>query len=144
MKYLLYIILLLLLASCGQRFHVKRAEFHLRKAQEKGAQVNLDTTVREVKLKIEGVKVRFIPKPIFLNGDTVYFEDKGVSTKIVARRDSAGNTTVAATTKCPDKEIVYNDRTITKTVTAVKSTWLKWWMLLIAAAAGALLGILKR
>jgi hypothetical protein len=138
MKYLLYIILLLLLASCGQRFHVKRAEFHLRKAQEKGAQVNIDTLVKINKITLKGLKVEFTPKPITLN-DTIYFSKEKVVTKVVLKHDS-----IFVETNCPDTVFHFKTHTITKTVTAVKSTWLKWWMLLIAAAAGALLGILKR
>jgi hypothetical protein len=138
MKYLLYIILLLLLASCGQRFHVKRAEFHLRKAQEKGAQVNLDTVVKINQITLKGVKVEFIPKPITLN-DTIYFSKEKVTTKVVLKHDS-----IFVETNCPDTVFHFKERTITKTVTAVKSTWLRWWYLLIALAVGLVVGVLKR
>jgi hypothetical protein len=139
MKYLLYIILLLLLASCGQRFHVKRAEFHLRKAQEKGAQVNIDTLVKINKITLKGLKVEFTPKPITLN-DTIYFSKEKVVTKVVLKHDS-----IFVETNCPDTVFHFKERTITKTITAINKSWLKWWMLLIAAMLGAILfGILKR
>jgi hypothetical protein len=140
MKYLLYIILLLLLASCGQRFHVKRAKHHMDKALQKGAHIGTDSTFIERKIKIEGVKVRFIPKPIFPNQDTIYFEKQKVVTKVLLRHDS-----IFVETNCPDTVFHFKERTITKTITAINKSWLKWWMLLIAAMLGAILfGILKR
>jgi hypothetical protein len=138
MKFLLYIILLLLLTSCGQRFHVKRMKHHMDKALQKGAHLGTDTTFIERNIKIEGVRVEFTPKPITLN-DTIYFTKEKVVTKILLKHDS-----LFVETNCPDTVFHFKERTITKTVTAVKSTWLKWWYLLIALAVGLVVGALKR
>jgi DNA repair photolyase len=139
MKLTYQLLITLLLTGCGSAFHVKQYERHLRKAIEKGAKVNVDTTYTLTKLKVEGIKVRFIPKPIFPNGDTIYFEKERVLTKVLLKHDS-----IFVETNCPDTVYQFKTHTITKTVTAVQNSWLKWWMLVIAAAAGALLGILKR
>jgi hypothetical protein len=139
MKAITLLLTILLLTSCGPAFHVKRYNHHMAKALQKGAKVGTDTTYTLTKLKVEGIKVRFIPKPIFPNGDTIYFEKEKVTTKVLLKHDS-----IFVETNCPDTVYQFKTHTVTKTVTAVQNSWLKWWMLIIAAAAGALLGILKR
>jgi hypothetical protein len=111
------------------------------KALQKGGKSSTDTTYTLTKLKIEGIKVRFIPKPIFPNADTIYFEKEKVTTKVLLRHDS-----IFVETNCPDTVFQFKTHTITKTVTAVKGSWMtiKWWYLLIALCVGLLIGILKR
>jgi hypothetical protein len=139
MKLSYLLLITLLLTSCGASFHVKRYEHHMRKALQKGAKSSTDTTYTLTKLKVEGINVRFIPKPIFPNGDTIYFEKEKVVTKVLLRHDS-----IFVETNCPDTVYHFKERTITKTVTAINSSWLKWWYLLIALAVGLIVGVLKR
>jgi hypothetical protein len=139
MKLIYLLLITLLLTSCGSSFHVKRAKWHMMKAESMGVDISRDTVVKEVKLKIDGINVRFIPKPIFPNGDTIYFEKERVVTKVLLRHDS-----IFVETNCPDTVYHFKERTITKTVTAINSSWLKWWYLLIALAVGLIVGVLKR
>ena len=133
-----YLLIVLILTSCGPAYHLKRAEKHVKKAIEKGAKVGADTTYTFRELKIPGIKVQFEPKPITHN-DTVYFAKNKVVTKVLLKHDS-----IFVETQCPDTVIQVKEKTVTKTVTAVQKSWLKWWYLLIALAVGLVLGVFKR
>jgi hypothetical protein len=99
-----YLFLLLILSSCGAGFHVKRAQVHTLKAIAKGADVKQDTVFKEIVLKVPGVKVEFIPKPLVVN-DTLYFERDRVITKVLVKNIPGKTNTVYVTTDCPDARI---------------------------------------
>lgn len=80
-----YIIILILLTSCGPAAYLKRAERSIAKAKEKGAVVKSDTTFHT--FKVEGAKGEFNLGDIVLNRkdftrdrlvlkDTVIYKDK--------------------------------------------------------------------
>jgi hypothetical protein len=129
-----YIFLLLILSSCGSGFHVKRAKYHLMKAELKGASVKQDTVFKEIVLKVPGVKVEFIPKPLVVN-DTLYFERDRVITKVLVKNVPGKTSTVYVTTDCPDARIESKvPVTINQKITAKKGIGWEW--LLICYIAG--------
>jgi hypothetical protein len=129
-----YIFLLLILSSCGPGFHVKRAKMHTLKAIAKGADVKTDTIFKEIVLKVPGVKVEFIPKPLVVN-DTLYFEKDRVITKVLVKNMPGKTNTVYVTTDCPDTRIESKvPVTVNQKITAKKGIGWEW--LLICYIAG--------
>lgn len=76
-----YLVLLILLTSCGASYHLKQSKKHELKAIAKGAQVEADTVFKEIPVIIESVRVDsiFTAKP----GDTVYLEKDRLKIKYV-------------------------------------------------------------
>jgi hypothetical protein len=129
-----YLFLLLILTSCGSGFHVKRAQMHTLKAIAKGADLKVDTVFKEIILKVPGVKVEFIPKPLIVN-DTLYFERDRVITKVLVKNIPGKTNTVYVTTDCPDARIESKvPVTVNQKITA--RAGIGWHWLLICYIAG--------
>lgn len=80
---ILFVLLMWLLSSCGPGYHLKRRDYHERKAIEKGARVDADTTYKTlfVPVPIESVKTDTVFKSTL--GDTVRIEKERLSIKYV-------------------------------------------------------------
>jgi hypothetical protein len=107
-----YIILLILLSSCGSAHHLRRAERldarkqeQIQKAIAKGAKVKRDTTFKTVTFKVPGVKVEFTPKVLHDKSQPLIFIKDSVITKVVFRQGINGKDTVFVATDCPDAEV---------------------------------------
>jgi hypothetical protein len=107
---------------------------HTLKAIAKGADVKTDTIFKEIVLKVPGVKVEFIPKPLVVN-DTLYFEKDRVITKVLVKNMPGKTNTVYVTTDCPDTRIESKvPVTVNQKITAKKGIGWEW--LLICYIAG--------
>jgi hypothetical protein len=130
---------ILLITSCGPGFHVKRAKYHLMKAEMKGASVKQDTVFKEIVLKVPGVKVEFIPKPLVVN-DTLYFERDRVVTKVLVKNVPGKTNTVYVTTDCPDARIESKvPITVNQKITAKKG--ISWQSLLLYIIIAFIAGV---
>jgi len=76
-----YLILIILLSSCGPTFYLKKAERALKKAEQLGAQVRTDTIYKERLVFIDSVRVDsiFTAK----QGDTVFISKDKLQIKYV-------------------------------------------------------------
>lgn len=102
-----FIILLLVLTSCGSAYHQRRAAFHLSKLDSSDARsVTTDSTARKVIFagKKDSFKFKEVPKvPMYLKGK------EGIKTKYLRERD-----TVYLEVECPpDTVTVYDTKTTT-------------------------------
>jgi hypothetical protein len=137
-----YIFLLLILSSCGSGFHVKRAKMHTLKAIAKGASISHDTVFKEIVLKVPGVKVEFIPKPLIVN-DTLYFERDRVITKVLVKNVPGKTNTVYVTTDCPDVRIESKvPVTVNQKITAKKG--ISWQTVTLSIITAFVLGFLTK
>lgn len=159
MKTLPIVFVSLILLSCGSAYHLKRAKFHIAKAESLGAEWKSDT-VRETiyidppSFTADTVIVRdpsqtgeFIFLPSDTTGhtfgrsfdntfdwgiDTLRLKEKGIDTKVKIGPDK-----VYIKTKC-DPEIITKvvDKIIDNTIECPECV-IKWWWLLIAFLFGA-------
>lgn len=126
-----YVILLLILCSCGAANKLKRAERLIAKAESMGAVWHVDTVYKEVPYYVDSVRVDsvFIAK----EGDTVVIEKDRLKLKYVRLPGDS----VYIEAEC-EADTVYQNVpvTVTKTIEA-KSDWLKW--LIIGFVGGIVL-----
>jgi hypothetical protein len=105
MKYLL--LMLLLVTGCGPAWHLQKAQKHIDKAKEKGADVASDTTFAKVKFDIVGAKTQFDLGPTIISRqdgtvnkyiikDTIVYQDR-IKTIIKDNKIFV---------ECPDEEMV--------------------------------------
>lgn len=128
-----YIIILLLLISCGPVAKLKRAERLIKKAEEMGAVWHTDTIVQEIKVPVPEIVVQEIHHaPLH---DTVRIEKEKLKIKVVRIPGDS----IFVEGKCIADTIIKKvPVTITKTIKATGG--LRWWWLIVAAAVGMLLG----
>lgn len=126
-----YLALALLLCACSPAWHLRRAEYHIKKAEVKGAKVTVDT----VYVTKEVVTQHTRTDTIFQEStDTVRIEKEKLRIKYIKLPGDS----VYITGEClPDTVKVSVPVTITKHIEA-KAIW-RWWHLVIALLAGALL-----
>jgi len=131
-----YILILILLTSCGPAAYLKRAERSIAKAKEKGAKVKTDTTFHT--FKIEGAKGQFDLGDIILQRkdnvherpilkDTVIYKDR-IRTEIKDNKIFV---------ECPDEE-----KEVPVAVTTEISAGYTVWDLIKIALFGAVVGFL--
>lgn len=133
-----YIILLLILCSCGAAGKLKRAERLIKEAEAKGAVWHVDTVYKEVPLYVESVRV----DSVFVAqvGDTVVIEKERLKLKYVRL---AGDS-VYIEAEC-EADTVYQKVpvVVNKTIEA-KVNWWKYFLigfgacLLLVVAVGKL------
>lgn len=124
------ILLLILLSACSSSWHLKQAERHLRKAEQSGAQVRVDTVYKEIQVIVPEVRVDTLIKQVDFRDTITFYKDKfHVKVKIDTLLKS-----VYIEGKCESDTVkIEVPVTVTK---EIKSGWPKWW-LLVAALAGA-------
>jgi hypothetical protein len=142
MKNMKYLLLIFILSGCGAGFHVKRAKYHLMKAEMKGASVKQDTVFKEIVLKVPGVKVEFIPKPLVVN-DTLYFEKDRVITKVLVKNIPGKTNTVYVKTECPDARIESKVPVTVNTKITAKAG-INWKTLALSVILAFILGFLTK
>lgn len=126
-----YLLLALILAACGPSYHLRRAEYHLKKAELKGAVTTSDTVYIDKSVIVEAVKTDTVFKS--LERDTVRIEKDRLKIKYVRL---PGDSVYISGTCESDTITIRVPVEIVKQIRA--ESWLKWWYLLIALAAGAL------
>lgn len=92
-----YLVLVLLLSSCGSAYHLKRAKMHLLKAEAKGATINSDTVYITKEVIVPQVQVDTLLR---ITQDTITISEDRVLTKILI--DTVTNTVFVSSTCLPD------------------------------------------
>lgn len=128
-----YIIILLILCSCGPTNKLKRAERLIRKAELAGAVWHVDTVYKEVPFYVDSVRIDsiFVAKV----GDTVVIEKERLKLKYVRL---AGDS-VYIEAKC-EADTVY--QTVPVTVTKTIEAKVNWWKYFLMGVGGALLVVI--
>jgi hypothetical protein len=129
------LLILVLLSSCGPTWHLQQAKKHIKKAEQKGANIVADTTYKKIKFEIDGPKTSFSLGPTVLQRkdgvvnryvlkDTIIYKDR-IKTEI---RD---NTVYV---ECPDQE---KEVEVPVAVdTTIKAGYTKWQLISNAIGAG--------
>lgn len=128
----LIISIALTLCACGPAFHLKRAEYHLKKAEIKGAEIKLDTIYKFIKIEVPMVSHDTIFESA--DNDTVYISKDKLKIKYV----NLPGDSVFIEGKCEaDTVILKVPVTVTKNITAPKGFWYWFPWLLLVVAVGA-------
>jgi hypothetical protein len=101
-----YLLLVLILASCGPSYHLRMAQKHTRKAILKGGVVTPDTTWQTVPIITPEIKFETVLKPINVK-DTLIVRDKesGGVTKVFIHKTDTLIRSVFIQTTCPSDTI---------------------------------------
>lgn len=126
-KNLYYCLIAITLLGCGANHHVRKAEYHIAKAESKGAvwkqSEKVDTIYRDTTIVVEGNSMD--ESFSFIERDTVTIEKEKIVVKtIVDCKKKTANTKVV----CPDKIVkvpqkYYINRRITRTLKTGLSNW---------------------
>lgn len=130
------LILLLILAGCGANYHLRRAEKHIRKAEQLGAKWHSDTIYYRVPVITPEIAhdTTFLYKP----SDTVVIKKDRLTVKYVAVRDS-----VYIEGKCESDTVeVEVPVTVTKTIEAKPFPWI--WLLVAFVGGVVFLAVIRR
>jgi hypothetical protein len=130
-----YLIIAILLSSCGSAFHLKQAERHLRKAEIKGAKVRVDTVYKTISVIVPETRIDTV-LTVQNFRDTITLEKDKIVTKI--KFDTLTRRLYVHTLQKADTVFIEVPFTVTK---QIKSGWL-WWWLIVAALAGSGLSII--
>lgn len=132
MRLVAFISLVVLLSSCGPRWHLKRAQHHIKKAEAKGALITSDTVYVEKTIVTQEVKTDTVFTSLV--GDTILITKEKLRIKYVKLPGDS----VYVEGKCDaDTVQISVPFTVTKQITVPAKTWLRWWHLIIALLAGA-------
>jgi len=125
-----YIILLVVLTSCGAGYHLRKAEKHIQKALAKGATIKLDTLFKTVPVKVPGIKADFGPT-IVHEGSTVVLTKDSIITRIKRMKGD----TMFVESECPPR-VVYQKVPYTVTQTIKANSGLPWWVIPLCLCIG--------
>lgn len=138
LKKALFGLVAVLIIGCGPSYHLKRAARHELIAISKGAKIEADTVYVKVPLIVKETALDSIF--VTLPGDTIVLTKDRLQVKFV---DLPGDS-IFIEGKC-EADTIYKEVpvTVTKVVHGPKSG-LQWWWLIVAAAIGLIIGVLKR
>lgn len=125
----LLFLILLALSSCGVNHHLRQAERHLKKAEQLGAKVRVDTFYVTKEVIVPEVKFDTLVSILRLTDTLTITKDRAV-TKI--KLDTLLKKVYISTQCLPDTVRLTIPVTVTK---EIKSTF-PWWYLAIAFFAG--------
>jgi hypothetical protein len=130
--------------GCGPGYHLRRAEYHIKKAEALGAHWHSDTLFKKLSFKVPGIDVRFIPR-ILTSGEPMIFTKDSVVTTVIVKPGLNGRDTVFVSTKCPDR-IIYKTVpvAVNKSIKAGKSTWFYIQLVGLTFILGVLIGYFLR
>lgn len=103
-----YIVLAILLSSCGANYHLKRMAFHEARAIEKGAKITSDTLLHIETFKFPAVNVKFEPKivPVADRYKPIIVMRDSIQVKVVWKKGKEGGPdTLDVEAKLPAKEV---------------------------------------
>jgi hypothetical protein len=118
-------VMALILSSCGSNYHLKKAKYHIERAKEKGAVIKSDTVYKQVKFKVDALRVQFTPKPLVFK-EPIFFTKDSVITKVLIK-----NNTVYTTTECPERIIEKEVPVYIKQEIKPKEPKYNWWQLIL-------------
>lgn len=139
MKNLTLFLVVILLASCSPKWHLKQALKHERKAMLKGAEVKTDTVFKDIPVFVDRIALDtlLISRP----SDTVVITKDRLRLKYV---DLPGDT-VWISGECDSLTIIKEVPVrIEKVIYAPQKGLKLWQWILIALAVGLIMGILIR
>jgi hypothetical protein len=137
LPWLLSICLAVVLMSCGPAAKLRRAERLIAKAEQQGAVWHVDTIKVEIPIPVPQIQTDTIVQ--VKTGDTVVIEKDRL--KVVIRRLPGDTIKVEAECKA---DTIYRKIPIVVEKKIEAESWLKWWMLIVAAAVGLIIGWLKK
>lgn len=143
-KATLPVLFLIAIVGCGPNHHLRRAEYHIAKAESKGASwresESVDTVYKDTTIFVAGSSLD--SSFAFIDRDTVTIEKEKIVVKtIIDCKKKTANTKV----DCPDKIVkvpqkYYVNRRITRTLKTGLSTWQVGGFCLIFLFIGFALG----
>lgn len=136
-----FIVLLLILSSCGPGAKLRRAEKLITKAEQLGAQWRVDTTYQIIEVPVVHVELDTVV--VTEPNDTIYLEKDRLKVEIIRRAD-----TIRVAAEClPDTIKVEVPVRIERDIVAPKPYW-TWWKVagvsLILLIVGLVVGRLWR
>lgn len=162
-----YIILLILLSSCGSVYHAgqvkkhqRKIEKHLNWLQDHGAKITSDTLYKQLGIKVPELNITFAtqlvpyqsPEEVFDPTFDMDFKSDSADVKLTFKRDKQGKPTEVKPEVNVKPQIIYRDVPY-KVVTEVecKQNWTTWevikWCLIVGVIAfliGYFFRVIKR
>ena len=139
MRILIFCLTALILASCGSNYHLRRANYHLKKAELKGAVTASDTVFIEKRVIVPEVKTDTVFSS--LEGDTVFLTKDRLKIKYV----NMPGDSVYIEGKCEsDTVLIKVPFTVTKTVIATKGFFFYLPWILVAVVVLAVVVIFRK
>lgn len=131
---------LLLLASCGVNHHLRRANHHIKKAEEKGAVITRDTTWAPIKITAPKMEFKTKLSQIFVKDTVIIRNAKGQAAKV--KTDPKKDTIYI---ECPPQDVEQKVPVIINTeIKSPKGFWYYAIRILIAFIIGVVVGFLIR
>lgn len=141
MKHLLLILTCLLISGCSANWHLKRSKRHEKIALQKGAEIKTDTVYATVGLPTPEIRVDTVFRDVkFL--DTLILTKENVVTRV--KVNPVLRTVYVTTTVKPDTIKVRVPVRVEKVIYAPDKGLKLWQWILIALAAGIILGFILR
>lgn len=133
----LILIISIVLTSCGPAAKLRRAERLINKAEELGAKWHVDTVTTMIRVPVPQIYVKEVHHAPVL--DTVIVEKDRLKVKVVRLPGDS----IFIEGKCAADTVIQEvPVTVTKTIEAKDG--LRWWWLLVAIAAGMIIGAVLR
>jgi hypothetical protein len=140
-------------SSCGVfidtgKWHLRRAEKHIKKAEMHGATWRRDTTWKMMSFKTQAIEFSTVLKPVFTRGRAVINTEKdGAVTAVeITLADGCPDSCIREVkiqTKCPEQTAAVKvPVAINNEITPGKPVWKYWPWLLVVLAIGYVLGYL--
>lgn len=132
--------------GCGTNYHLRRAQYHLKKAEGNGAIWSRDTLFTKLKFTTPGISVNFKTQILSSDKPMIFVKDS-VRTEIVFIKGKDGKIdSVAVKTDCPPQNVEAEVATaINNSIESGHGIWFDVCLFIIAGLAGAgLAAILKK
>lgn len=132
---IIWLILLVSFTGCGPGFYLRKAERALKKAEQLGAQTTSDTVFVIKEVIVPETHFDTVLREVDFH-DTITVEKDRIVTRV---KVNTVTKEIFVSTKCPEDTVkIKVPVNVYRTITA--KGWLRWWMLLIVLAVGAILG----
>jgi hypothetical protein len=130
--------ILIALTSCGSRYHLKRANYHIAMAEAKGGQFHSDTLWRTIEIPIPEVSKDTIFKSSV--GDTVIIEKDRL--KVVYVKLPGDSVFIEG--ECRSDTIIKEVPTVIRRTIVQPAKGLQWWHVLLAFVAVAIIALIRK
>jgi len=136
MKYPILVLFIMLMSGCSARWHLKRAQHHINKAEQKGASIDSDTVFIEKEVFVPEIKTDtvFESQP----GDTVTIEKEKLTIKYVKL---PGDKVYIEGKVKSDTVIVKVPHQVVTNIEAPPCPY-RWWHILVGFLIGLVVGVL--
>lgn len=139
LKFIPWIIIIVLFSGCGARWHLNQSKRHKLKAIQLGAIITTDTVFKDRTIITKEVKTDTLFKDVI--GDTVYITKNNLKIKYVRM---LGDTVFIEGKAERDTLIIRTPITVTEVVHAPEPKF-KWWMFILCGfAIGIVLALLLK